>query len=152
MNLTIFYGTETGNCEELAEKVAAKGNKLGVTVTVKDLADLTVDALSTLNEPLLVIISTWDDGMPPPKAAPFCEQLFDSSAKLDHLSFCVLALGDKDFPLYCECGRMVDAKLAELGATKIMERGELDADFPVSFIGWSKSFWNTMASLYGVAA
>jgi len=152
LKLTVLYGTETGNCKGLAEKVASKGKKNGVAVDVVDLAGYSVEELAALDHPALVIISTWDDGAPPPKCVGFCEALEASTADLSSLQFAVLALGDTEYPLYCECGKQVDAKLGELGAQRVFERADLGSDFMVSYIGWSKKFWKTMANVYGVAA
>ncbi len=152
MKITVLYGTETGNCKGVADKVAKKGAKNGVEVEVIDLATYTVEELAAVRNPVLVVISTWDDGAPPPKCVPFCTALSESSEALSSLEYTVLALGDQEYPLFCECGKQVDAKLAELGATKLMDRTDLGADFMVSYIGWSKRFWKTMAKVFGVAA
>ncbi|MGF1452180.1 MAG: flavodoxin domain-containing protein [Opitutales bacterium] len=152
MELKVFYGTETGNCQSLAEKVAKKGEKNGVSVELIDLAGATPEKFGELDCPALVIISTWDDGAPPPKCVPFHEALMSSAVNLNHLRYTVLALGDEDYPAFCECGKQVDAKLADLGGTRIMDRADLGADFMVSYMGWSKAFWKTMAGVYGVTA
>ena len=152
MKLTVLYGTETGNCKGLAEKVAKKGTKNGVDVAVLDLATYTVSDLAAIDHPTLVIISTWDDGAPPPKCKAFVAELLASRADLSGLQYTVLALGDTDYPLFCECGKQVDAQLAALGAQALAPRTDLGADFMVSYIGWSKKFWKTMAGVYGVAA
>lgn len=151
MKLTVLYGTETGNSRGLAEKVAKKGAKNGVEVDVVDLAGYSMSDLETLDHPFLVIISTWDDGAPPPKCVAFCESLKSSSASLGEKQFSVLALGDTEYPLFCECGKQVEADLEKLGAKPVMPRTDLGADFMVSYIGWSKKFWKTMAGVYGVA-
>ncbi len=150
MKLTVLYGTETGNCRGLAQKVAKKGEKNGVAVETIDLADYSVDQLAELDHPFVVIISTWDDGAPPPKCAPFCDALGGSDIDLSGKQFAVLAMGDTEYPLFCECGKKVDARLGELGATRLLNRADLGADFMVSYIGWSKNFWKTMAGVYGV--
>lgn len=152
LKLTVLYGTETGNCRGLAQKVSQKGAKNGVTVDVHDLAEFTIDQLQLIDHPVLIIISTWDDGLPPPKALSFCNALFESTADMSHLNYSVLAMGDLEYPLFCECGKQVDAKLETLGAQRIFERTDLGADFMVSYIGWSKRFWKNMAHVYGVAA
>ncbi|MDQ8203649.1 flavodoxin family protein [Pelagicoccus sp. SDUM812003] len=152
LKLTVLYGTETGNCRGVAEKVAKKGEKNGVDVSLYDLAEYTVDQLKEIDNPVLVVISTWDDGAPPPKAAPFCNALAEVDIDLSGLKFTVLALGDTEYPLYCQCGKEVDAKLSELGAERVLERTDLGSDFMVSYIGWSKKFWKTMAGVYGVTA
>jgi sulfite reductase (NADPH) flavoprotein alpha-component len=151
MKLTVLYGTETGNCRGLAQKVAKKGEKNGVQVEVIDLAGYSVEQLVELDHPFVVIISTWDDGVPPPKAAPFCEALKASEISLEGKQYTVLAMGDTEYPMFCECGKQVDAALAKLGAEAVMPRTDLGADFMVSYIGWSKGFWKTMAGVYGIS-
>ncbi len=111
-----------------------------------------MEKLAAIQNPVLVIISTWDDGMPPPKCVDFCNELFAASTDLSHLQYTVLALGDTEYPLYCECGKQVDAKLAELGAECVLPRTDMGADFMVDYIGWSKNFWKTMKGVYGVGA
>ena len=145
MKLTVFYGTETGNSRELAEKVAKKGAKVDAEVAIVDLAETTIDAIAAVKGPILVIISTWDDGVPPPNCVAIVEALMSASVDLSHLSYTVLALGDTEYPQFCECGKQVDARLEALGATRFMERTDLDADFMVSYMGWSKRFWATLA-------
>jgi sulfite reductase (NADPH) flavoprotein alpha-component len=151
MKLTVLYGTETGNSKGLAQKVAKKGEKNGVEVAIVDLATYDPAELADLDHPFVVIISTWDDGAPPPKCVPFCEALKSSDLSLADKQYTVLALGDTEYPLFCECGKQIDARLAELGATPVLPRTDLGADFMVSYIGWSKNFWKTMAGIYGVA-
>lgn len=151
MKLTVLYGTETGNCRGLAQKVAKKGEKNGVEVDIIDLAEYSMGQLAALDNPFVVIISTWDDGAPPPKCVEFCDALKAGGASLEGKKYTVLALGDTEYPLYCECGKQVDADLAALGAEAVMPRTDVGADFMVSYIGWSKKFWKTMAGVYGVA-
>ncbi len=150
MKLTVFYGTETGNARGLAQKVAKKGAKNGVDVECVDLESYDASALADIDHPFVVIISTWDDGAPPPKCIPFCDSLNNTDISLTDKQYTVLALGDTEYPLFCECGKQVDARLAELGATAVMPRTDLGADFMVSYIGWSKNFWKTMAGVYGI--
>jgi sulfite reductase (NADPH) flavoprotein alpha-component len=152
LKLTVLYGTETGNCEGLAKKVAAKGEKNGVAVELIDLSEYSVEQLAAIDNPVVVIISTWDDGAPPPKCTDFCKELFASSADLSSLEYTVLALGDNEYPQFCECGKQVDAKLAALGAKCVMPRTDMGADFMVDYIGWSKNFWKTMKGVFGVGA
>ncbi len=152
MKLTVIYGTETGNCKGVAAKVATKAAKNGVDVEVIDFASYDIDQLESLDNPLLFIISTWDDGAPPPKCAESFNKLMARSAPFSDLRYTVLALGDSEYPLFCECGKQVDAKLSELGATCILERTDLGAEFMVTYIGWSKRFWKTMAGVFGKTA
>ncbi len=150
LSLSIFYGTETGNSKSLADKVAAKAKKNGVEASVFDLAECGPEDLAAQKSPAVIIISTWDDGEPPPKAKPFCAALAESDVDLSGLDYTVLALGDTEYPLYCECGKQIDTRLAELGAKPLLPRTDMGVDFPVSYIGWSKTFWKTLAGYFGV--
>jgi len=151
MKLTVLYGTETGNSRGLAQKVATKGEKLGVQVDVVDLSGYSVEQIAELDHPFVIIISTWDEGAPPPKCVPFCDALENSSLSLGGKQYTVLALGDTEYEQFCACGKAVDQQLAALGAVPVMPRTDLGADFMVSYIGWSKNFWKTMAGVYGIA-
>lgn len=149
--LTILYGTETGNSRQLAKQVAKRAEKNGVTATVCDLADYSVEQLAAASDPVLIIISTWDDGEPPAKARPFVKALTESSS-LPGLRYTVLALGDQEYPAFCEAGKKVDAALEKAGAERFLPRADLGADFQVSYMGWAKKFWGRLAEVYGVTA
>lgn len=150
LELTILYGTETGNCKDLALKVAKKAEKNKVTAKVADLATYSVADLAEESAPVLFIVSTWGDGAPPPKCEAFFQALNASSDPLEGMKFGVLALGDTEYPLFCECGKQLDEKLEALRAERMVERTDMDGDFFVSYIGWSKRFWKTMAGVYGI--
>lgn len=61
MEITIIYGTETGNSESLAQDARAKLTKLGHQAKVVDMEGITVEQLKNAGT-LLVITSTWGDG------------------------------------------------------------------------------------------
>ena len=67
MEITIIYGTETGNSESLAQDARAKLTKLGHQAKVVDMEGITVEQLKNAGT-LLVITSTWGDGEPPTNA------------------------------------------------------------------------------------
>lgn len=64
MGITIIYGTETGNSEDLAHNARKKLADLGHQATVLDMDDVTVEQLKDCGA-LLVVTSTWGDGEPP---------------------------------------------------------------------------------------
>ncbi len=150
-NLTIIYGTETGNSRGLANSVAKRATKNGVNAKVVEMTAYTPEQLAAETSPVLLIVSTWDDGLPPLRARKFFSALKEAPA-MPGLQFVVLALGDSEYPQFCQAGKDLDALLEKLGGTRLLPRGELGADFQVSFMGWSKSFWQKMAQVYGVAA
>ena len=79
---------------------------------------------------LYVVISTHGDGDPPDEARGLYEFLGTKRApQLPELQYSVLALGDTSYPKFCEAGRVVDERLAKLGAKRLLPRVDCDVDF-----------------------
>jgi sulfite reductase (NADPH) flavoprotein alpha-component len=126
--LTIVYGSQTGNAKRLAEKLAQQVEVAGLGVRL-----LRADAYQTRelkNERhLAVVISTQGDGDPPDDARGFFDFITGKRApQLPELQYSVLALGDSSYPQFCAIGRRLDERLAELGAKRWFARGDADLD------------------------
>ena len=79
---------------------------------------------------LYVVISTHGDGDPPDEARGLYEYLGTKRApQLPELQYSVLALGDTSYPKFCEAGRVIDERLAKLGAKRLLPRVDCDVDF-----------------------
>lgn len=135
--LTIVYGSQTGNAKRLAETLAHNAEGAGLLVRV-----VRADAYSTrelAQERLLyIVISTQGDGDPPDDARGFVEFLAGKRApKLAQLKFAVLGLGDSSYPQFCAIGAKLDARLAELGATRLFARGDADLDIATIADPWT---------------
>jgi len=135
--LTILYGSETGNSEALALKARKTAQKLGFDARVLDMADATPGTLAKIRN-LIVIAATWGEGDPPQRAAAFMKALLaDSAPRLDGVRFAALALGDTAYANFCATGRAIDERLAELGATRVANRIDLDLDFAKKAAAWT---------------
>ncbi|KQY51069.1 assimilatory sulfite reductase (NADPH) flavoprotein subunit [Lysobacter sp. Root494] len=126
--LTIVYGSQTGNARRLAEKLAQQVEAAGLGVRL-----LRADAYQTRelkNERhLAIVISTQGDGDPPDDARGFFDFITGKRApQLPELQYSVLALGDSSYPQFCAIGRRLDERLAELGAKRWFARGDADLD------------------------
>ncbi len=146
--LTILYATESGNAEALADAAREAAARLGFAPRVVDMADSTpLEAAKA--EDLLVIASTWGEGEPPQRAADFYNALMAPDApRFEGVRFAVLALGDRayaEFCGFCETGRRLDARLAELGGTRAAERSDCDVDYEAQADAW------IVATLRGLA-
>ncbi len=127
--LTVVYGTQTGNSRLLAERLKQRAEAAGLAVRSFRASDYPVRELK--NERLLyVVISTQGDGDPPDDARGFFEFVRGKRAPaLGQLRFAVLGLGDSSYSKFCEVGRVLDERFAELGATRLFARAECDVDF-----------------------
>ena len=90
------------------------------------------------NEKLLyIVMSTQGDGDPPDDSRSFCEFLHSKRAPmLPGLRYAILGLGDSSYPKYCHIGKLLDERLAELGATRVLTRGDCDVDFATIADPW----------------
>jgi sulfite reductase (NADPH) flavoprotein alpha-component len=143
--LLILYATESGNAEALAGKAKQDAAKRGFAVKILDMADATVDQLKNAGT-ILAIVSTWGDGEPPSRAAPFYRALMgDNAPKLDGVKFAVLALGDVSYAQFCETGRLIDARLEALGGIRAADRIDLDLDYEAGAKTWLNTTLEVLA-------
>lgn len=132
----VIYGTESGNCEALADTTAKQLKARGYQPEVSNMADLQPDQLPAMN-PLLVIVSTWGDGDPPDAVVDFHAALMaDDAPSLEGLEFAVCALGDTSYAQFCQTGKDFDRRLEELGATRLTDREDCDLDYEEPWQSW----------------
>ena len=60
----------------------------------------------------------------------------DAAPRYADLRYAVLALGDRAYAQFCETGRRIDARFAELGATRLAPMEECDLDFEAPAKAW----------------
>ncbi len=134
--ITILWGSQTGNAENLAKKTGKALAKVGFSPEVVDMAAYDKEKLSS-EEHLLIITSTYGDGDPPDNAMDLHAWLMsDAAPKLEKTKYSVLSLGDTDYPDFCICGIEFDERLAALGAERIFDRIDCDVDFDDSYALW----------------
>jgi sulfite reductase (NADPH) flavoprotein alpha-component len=134
--LTVLYGSQTGNSRRLAEKLARDAEGAGLAVRLVR-ADAYPQRELKNERQLAIVISTQGDGDPPDDARGFVEFLAGKRApQLPDLRYAVLALGDSSYPQFCAIGRRLDARLAELGATRLVALAEADLDLETVAAPW----------------
>jgi sulfite reductase (NADPH) flavoprotein alpha-component len=136
--LTVLYGTESGNAEELAAVSTKAAKKRGFKAVMKNMSDISPDDLAKV-ENLLVIVSTWGEGDPPETAVSFHNDLMSGERDFSKLRFSVCALGDTSYEQFCKIGKDVDARLEALGGSRVAPRQDCDVDFEEAHASWMES-------------
>jgi sulfite reductase (NADPH) flavoprotein alpha-component len=149
---TIVYGSQTGNSKKIAERLLRQTETAGVAARLLRADAYPIRELAQ-EHLLYVVISTQGDGDPPDDARGFVDFLTSRRApKLDGLSFAVLGLGDSSYPQFCAIGRKLDARLAELGATRLFAFGEADLDIDTVAEPWTQKAWTHARDVLKTAA
>jgi len=134
--LTILYGSQTGNAEGIAQDAAQKAEARGFRPQVIDMGDVKKPQLKAATR-LLVIASTHGEGEPPDNAIEFHELVQSKKAPpVRDAKFSVLALGDTSYEHFCQTGRDFDERLEALGGTRIHPRTDCDVDYEDAAEAW----------------
>ncbi|WP_127579325.1 assimilatory sulfite reductase (NADPH) flavoprotein subunit [Paenibacillus koleovorans] len=127
--VTVLFGSQTGNSQKLAKKLAGKLQGQQFQVSVSSMIDFKANTLKKVQN-LFVIVSTHGEGDPPDNALSFHEFLHSKRApQVEGMSFSVLALGDTSYEFFCKTGKDFDTRLEELGGKRLVPRVDCDVDF-----------------------
>lgn len=144
--VTVLYGSQTGNSIGLSKKLAKKLEEQGLQVTLSSMGDFKPNGLKKI-ENLLIVVSTHGEGEPPDNAISFHEFLNSKRApKLDGLRYSILALGDTSYEFFCQTGKDFDKRLQELGATALVPRVDCDVDFDEPAAEWMNDVLTSLSS------
>jgi len=134
--ITIVYGSQTGNAKRTAEALAERCAAQGLDARLVR-ADRYVTRELKDERLLYIVMSTQGDGEPPDDSRGFVEFLTSRRApKLPQTRFAVLGLGDSSYPLFCGIAVSIDARLAELGGIRVQDVGMADLDLETVTAPW----------------
>ncbi|MEG8039159.1 sulfite reductase flavoprotein subunit alpha [Sphingomonas sp. LR60] len=119
----VAYASQTGTAERIARLTAqALPNAAALPIAALDAARL------ARAERLFVVASTYGEGEPPDAARSFARTMGGAAPDLTHLSYAVLALGDREYRDYCAFGHRVDRWLHGAGAARLFDAVEANGE------------------------
>jgi len=147
VNLTILYGSETGNSHLLAEKLAEKAANKRINAQVLSMYDFNYKKLKE-EENVAIIVSTHGEGEPPDMAEDFYKYVTGTRApQLENLNYSVLALGDKTYKHFCKTGEDIHTALKGLGAFAFSSLAKCDVDYDQDADIWMNNLLASLSSM-----
>lgn len=151
-SLTILYGSQTGNAKGVAEALKALAQQKGLPVSLVSMADYKPKQLKKETH-VLFISSTLGEGEPPENAIDLHAQLKGGKlGKLPDLKFAVLGMGDSSYQFFCQTGKDFDAYLEQAGASRLLDRVDLDVDYRAGAAAWSEQVLAKVQETLSLAA
>ncbi|MEU6237758.1 cytochrome P450, partial [Kitasatospora sp. NPDC047058] len=122
----LLHGSNYGTCRDFAARLGDTAAALGCDTAVAPLDDY-ADGLPA--DRLVVIATASYNGRPTDDAAAFVRWLEQAGpGSADGVRYAVLGVGDRNWSAtYQRIPTLVDARLAALGATRVLPRAEADA-------------------------
>ena len=134
-SLAIFFGSQTGNAAELAEKTAKKAVAYGLEPQVIDMDGYDESQFSN-HKRILIITSTWGEGEMPDNAENLWNSTNANNPSLKGVHHSVCAIGDSSYDEFCKAGTDWDDKFKALGATEILKIQLCDVDYETPWLAW----------------
>lgn len=127
--MNIYYGSQTGNCEEISKMLQYRIEKeCNMIIKCDKLNSLTSiisssDKINNISH-LFIISSTFGNGDPPENADilwRFIKKRTTNKLLFKDVKFSVLALGNSNYDKFCNFGKNINKRLEELGGTRMLE-------------------------------
>jgi sulfite reductase (NADPH) flavoprotein alpha-component len=147
--LTILYGSQTGNGRRVATELKAAMAARGIAAELVNMTDFPSARLKR-ERYLAIVVSTHGEGDPPDDAMELHRYLTGRTRRaLESLHYTVLALGDSSYENFCQTGREFDAQLEAAGAKRLAPLVECDVDYEAPAAAWSAQLAERAVELLG---
>ena len=149
--LLVMYCTQQGNSKAIAERLHIEASEKAIASRL--MCSSKFEEVDWMQQRYAVfVVATTGNGDPPDLSMNFMRFLkkrTNPKDMLSHLSYAVLALGDTNYDKFCECGKIVDRYLEQLGAQRIWARGDADDAVGLEDVvePWIDGFWKTIQPL-----
>ncbi|KAI0642932.1 bifunctional P-450/NADPH-P450 reductase [Trametes meyenii] len=148
--LYVLYGSNTGNSESFAQRLASDAPAHGFRASIGTLDS--ASAHPPTDGPLVIVTASFE-GQPADNAAHFFEWLTNVQGDaFSGIKYAVFGCGNRDWvKTYQRVPTAIDETLQAHGATRLVERGEGDAggaEFFEAFDNWEKALWEKLSEAY----
>ncbi len=134
--LTILYGSQTGNAKGVATQMKEQAESRGLSAKLVSMSDYKPTALKK-EKFLTVVVSTYGEGEPPEDGETLHAFLATKKApKLDGVKIAVIGLGDSSYEFFCQTAKDFEERLNKLGAESVYQRADLDVDYEEEAATW----------------
>jgi cytochrome P450 / NADPH-cytochrome P450 reductase len=140
--MTILYGSNSGTCETMADRLAHNASLHGYKVTRLECLDAALGNLPH-DQPVVLIAPSYE-GQPPDNAAKFVPwvESIRNTKELCNVQYAVFGCGNRDWPhTFHRIPKLLDDGLANAGAHRLVDVGLTDAatdDVFVVFDNWGE--------------
>jgi cytochrome P450/NADPH-cytochrome P450 reductase len=151
--MAIYYGSNTGTCEALANRLASDAANHGFRADVVDTLDSARENLPT-DKPVVIVTASYE-GQPADNAAHFVNWVGTlKENELENVNYAVFGCGHRDWAkTFHRVPKYLNTTLEQRGGTKLVEWGNTDAaqgDIFTDFETWEdKVLWPAMRETYG---
>jgi sulfite reductase (NADPH) flavoprotein alpha-component len=136
--LTILWGSQSGNAQNLAQNIADELSSADIENRVLDMGVVDPSEIFSMKN-ILIVTSTYGDGEAPDNASNWHSFVkFEEDLNLSHLSYAVLGLGDTYYPHFNQCGKDFDEYLSKRGALALLPRLDCDLYYEEQYGDWLK--------------
>ncbi|MEM7469322.1 MAG: flavodoxin domain-containing protein, partial [Pseudomonadota bacterium] len=142
--LSVFYGSQSGNCEVLAKELKKYSATQGFEASIDELDSTSLEEMASLNH-ALIVCSTFGDGEPTDNAKNFYTSIMaeDAPPLPASLNFSVCGLGDSSYAQFNKCATDIYSRMIELGATPCRDLIACDVAFEDDFATWKNEVFET---------
>ncbi|KAJ0160697.1 putative bifunctional reductase [Colletotrichum tanaceti] len=150
----IYYGSNSGTCEALAQRLAVDARTHGFDATAVEPLDTARENLPK-NQPVVIITASYE-GQPPDNAAHFVAWLESLKTQdLNSVPYAVFGCGHHDWvQTFHRVPKLVDAIMEERGASRLVPMGLTNAaerDMFSDFEAWEDEvLWPALVAKYEV--
>eukprot|EP00741_Cyanophora_paradoxa_P001295 tig00000475_g1252.t1 len=153
-SMLVLFGSQSGTAEDVAERIAREAERLRFRASVSAMDDWDLERLPE-ERVVIFVAATTGQGDTPDNMKVFWRNLLRRGLPSDFLegvSFAVFGLGDSSYQRYNVVGKKLDARLAQLGAERVLAKGLGDDQHPRGYEGdldpWLESLWAKLGELF----